>query len=177
MKITIDSGDCQIIYSVPAPGCRPLVVGTTTRAGMRVKCVDRPRLGWFYAHCIFVEPEYADLQMGHGPLDALVRISRGKRGKYPKAQPSYVFQERGLYVGIDIAEVNRIQRLCDEINRFAKLMRSRKGLRTVAVARMRQKAEHKRQRRERLAIDAFTRWCGCPVGWSQLMRMYAAAGC
>lgn len=180
MKVTITMDDHEITYSTTTRSYRrTLVVGTTTRYGLRVKCLDLPRLGWMNA-CyvsIKIEDEDKDMMNKYSILPCeLIRVNRGKHRRYPKAKPMIIFKDGTLRVGVDLAEICRIRRLCNEIDRFTEMMRSRKGLRTVAVAKMRQKAERKRQRRERLAIDAFIRRYG-PVEWSLLNHMYKAAGC
>lgn len=176
MKITIDCGDHEISYTTHAYG-KPLVVGTTTKYGMRVKPLDRPRLGWIVTGSVTLVPDDTDAVHGHPSLYDLVRISRGARGKCPKAVPTFVEAGLALKVSVTRQECSRIAALEHEINRFSTLMGKGRGLRTVAIAKLRRKAERKRQRRERLAIDAFMRYCTNGAGPALIEKMCMAAGC
>lgn len=176
MKITIDCGDHEISYTTHAYG-KPLVVGTTTKYGMRVKPLDRPRLGWLMTNSVTLMPDDTDTVHGHPSLYDLVRISRGARGKCPKAVPTFDTAGLALKVSVTRQECSRIYALEREIDRFSTLMGKGRGLRTVAVATLRRKAERKRQRRELHAIDAFIRYCTNGAGPALFEKMCKAAGC
>lgn len=146
MKITIDKYDHQIVFSV-STNHTPVIVGSTTRFGLRIKCIaGLKRFGWMNARFVEIEPEPFDVRCGHPALASLIKVYRGKRGRYPKAKPEYIYANGVLNVGVTDKEIQRVQRLADEIDRFTQLMKSRRGLRTVAVAALRKKAELKRQR-------------------------------
>lgn len=158
MKITIDRGDHEISYTSHAYG-KPLVVGTTTRYGMRIKLCDLQRLGWLHTSSVTVTPDSTDALHGHPALDDLVRITRGKRGRYPKAKPSFDTTEDSLTVSVAQSECRRIAKLSDEIDRFSSFMKTGRGLRTVAVAKLREKMYRKQRRRDYIEHAAFLRYC------------------
>jgi len=176
MKITIDCGDHEISYTTHNVYGKPLVVGTTTRYGMRVKPLDRPRLGWLVANSVTLVPDDTDAVHGHPSLYDLVKVTRGARGNCPKAVPTFDTAGHALKVTVTKHECSRIRALEREIYRFSTLMGKGRGLRTVAVAKLHRKAELKRQRRELLAINAFIRYCTIGANPALLAKMCKAAG-